>query len=107
MPKQILTISDAAEMLGVSDETLREWERNGKVKPSYTEGGHRRYQRVDIEKLAGTYIEPLTSKSTNKVALYCRVSSNEQKQKGDLERQIGRVTTEALKRGYQIGRAHV
>lgn len=102
MPKQILTIGDAAEILGVTDETLRAWERDGKLKPSYTEGGHRRYQRIDIEKLAGTYVEPPKIQSTNKVALYCRVSSHEQKQKGDLERQVGRMTTEALKRGYNI-----
>jgi len=102
MSKQILTIGDAAEILGVTDETLRAWERDGKLKPSYTEGGHRRYKRIDIEKLAGTYVEPPKIQSTNKVALYCRVSSHEQKQKGDLERQVGRMTTEALKRGYNI-----
>ena len=102
MSKPVLTIKEAAEILGVSDETLRVWERDGKIKPSYTDGGHRRYQRIDIEKLAGTYIEPEKESSTNKVALYCRVSSHEQKQKGDLDRQVGRLTTEALKRGYNI-----
>jgi putative resolvase len=102
MDKAILNISEAAEVLGVSDETLRNWERDGKLKPSYTEGGHRRYQRIDIEKLAGTYVEQPKAKSTNRVAIYCRVISHEQKQKGDLERQVGRMTTEALKRGYSI-----
>jgi excisionase family DNA binding protein len=102
MDKYILNISEAAEVLGVSDETLRNWERDGKLNPSYTEGGHRRYKRIDIEKLAGTYTEANIVKSTNRAALYCRVSSHEQKQKGDLERQVGRMTTEALKRGYSI-----
>lgn len=102
MSKPILTISEAAEILGVSDETLRLWERDGKVSPSYTEGGHRRYQRIDIEKLAGTYVEPSKETATNRVAIYCRVSSHEQKAKGDLERQVGRMTTEALKRKYNI-----
>ena len=102
MNKPILTIGDAAEILGVSDETLRLWERDGKVSPSYTEGGHRRYQRIDIEKLAGTYVEPSKEKTTNRVAIYCRVSSHEQKAKGDLERQVGRMTSEALKRKYSI-----
>jgi len=37
-----------------------------------------------------------------RAAIYCRVSSHEQKTKGDLERQVGRMTTEALKRGYNI-----
>lgn len=102
MSKPILTISEAAEILGVSDETLRLWERDGKLSPSYTEGGHRRYQRIDIEKLAGIYVEPIKEKATNRVAIYCRVSSHEQKAKGDLERQVGRMTSEALKRKYNI-----
>jgi putative resolvase len=102
MNKPILTIGDAAAILGVSDETLRLWERDGKVSPSYTEGGHRRYQRSDIEKLAGTYVDPSKENTTNRVAIYCRVSSHEQKAKGDLERQVGRMTTEALKRKYNI-----
>lgn len=102
MSKPVLTIKEAAEILGVSDETLRVWERDGKIKPAYTDGGHRRYQRIDIEKLAGIYVEPEKENSTNKVALYCRVSSHEQKQKGDLDRQVGRLTTEAVNRGYNI-----
>jgi len=57
MNKHILTIGDAAEILGVSDETLRLWERDGKLNPSYTEGGHRRYQRTDIEALIKNKME--------------------------------------------------
>ena len=102
MNKPILSIKEAAEILGVSDETLRNYERDGKLSPTYTEGGHRRYKRIDIEKFAGTYVEPITQIGTNRAAIYCRVSSHEQKQKGDLERQIGRMTQEALKRGYKI-----
>ena len=102
MNKPILSIKEAAEILGVSDETLRNYERDGKLSPTYTDGGHRRYKRIDIEKFAGIYIEPITQVGTNRVAIYCRVSLHEQKQKGDLERQIGRMTQEALKRGYKI-----
>lgn len=102
MDKKILSISDAASILGVSDETLRNWEREGKLTPFHTEGGHRRYYRADIEKLAGIYVEPVKVSDGKRVAIYCRVSSHEQKTKGDLERQVGRMTTEALKRGYSI-----
>ncbi len=98
----ILSIQEAAKILGVSDETLRNWEKDDKIKPFYTEGGHRRYHRADIEKLAGTYIEPSKVSDGKRVAIYCRVSSHEQKAKGDLERQVGRMTTEALKRSYSI-----
>jgi putative resolvase len=102
MAKPFLTIKEASEMLGVSTETLRNWERDNKITPTYTTGGHRRFPRIEIEKLAGTYQEPTIPIQQNRTAIYCRVSSHEQKQKGDLERQIGRMTTEALKRNYSI-----
>jgi excisionase family DNA binding protein len=51
MDKNILSISEAASRLGVSDETLRNWERDGKLTPFHTEGGHRRYYKADIEKI--------------------------------------------------------
>ena len=102
MAKPFLTIKEASEMLGISTETLRNWERDNKITPTYTTGGHRRFPRIEIEKLAGTYQEPTIPIQQNRTAIYCRVSSHEQKQKGDLERQIGRMTTEALKRNYSI-----
>lgn len=102
MAKPFLTIKEASEMLGISTETLRNWERENKITPTYTTGGHRRFPRIEIEKLAGTYQEPTIPVQQNRTAIYCRVSSHEQKQKGDLERQVGRMTTEALKRNYSI-----
>ncbi|MFP4655556.1 MAG: MerR family DNA-binding transcriptional regulator [Methanohalobium sp.] len=36
-------IKQASEYLGVNPETLRRWEREGKINPERTEGGHRRY----------------------------------------------------------------
>lgn len=102
MAKPFLTINEASEMLGISTETLRNWERDNKITPTYTTGGHRRFPRIEIEKLAGTYQEPTVPVQQNRTAIYCRVSSHEQKQKGNLERQVGRMTTEALKRNYSI-----
>lgn len=102
MAKPFLTIKEASEMLGISTETLRNWERDDKITPTYTTGGHRRFPRIEIEKLAGTYKESTIPVQQNRTAIYCRVSSHEQKQKGDLERQVGRMTTEALKRNYSI-----
>ena len=102
MAKPFLTIKEASLMLGISTETLRNWERDNKITPTYTNGGHRRFPRVEIEKLAGIYQEPTIPVQQNRTAIYCRVSSHEQKQKGDLERQVGRMTTETLKRGYNL-----
>jgi putative resolvase len=102
MAKPFLTIKEASEMLGISTETLRNWERDDKITPTYTTGGHRRFPLIEIEKLAGTYQESTIPVQQNRTAIYCRVSSHEQKQKGDLERQVGRMTTEMLKRGYSL-----
>lgn len=100
--KELLTIKDASDIVGVSKQCLRLWEADGKITPKYTEGGHRRFYREDVEKLAGIWVEPEKPSEGNRVALYCRVSSHDQKQKGDLERQVGRVTSEAVKRKYRI-----
>lgn len=41
---ELVTIKEAAEILGVHPQTLRRWEREGKIKPVRTAGGHRRYR---------------------------------------------------------------
>lgn len=48
-----LTIAQAAKLLGCSAQSLRLWEKLGKIRPSYRTigGGHRRYYRKDIEAL--------------------------------------------------------
>ncbi|MHA1337882.1 MAG: MerR family DNA-binding transcriptional regulator [Promethearchaeota archaeon] len=40
----VLSISKAAEVLGVCTKTLRRWDQRGLLKPDFrTKGGHRRY----------------------------------------------------------------
>lgn len=51
MPKRLLKIKEAAEMLGVNPETLRRWDRSGKLKAIIVSiRGDRRYKKEDIEK---------------------------------------------------------
>ena len=45
------TIADAAFFLRVSTDTLRRWEREGRLSCTRTPGGHRRYRRADLEAL--------------------------------------------------------
>lgn len=51
LPK-LLTIRQAAEILNVHVETLRRWDKSGKLKAiKFNDRGDRRYKPEDIEKL--------------------------------------------------------
>lgn len=51
VPK-LLKIREAAEMLSVNPETLRRWDRSGKLKAIIiSKRGDRRYKLEDIEKI--------------------------------------------------------
>lgn len=69
-----LTPAEASEHFKVTENTLRTWSKQGKIRYEVTSGGHRRYLVVD---------EHLRQR---KNIIYARVSSK--KQKGDLERQV-------------------
>ncbi len=45
----LLTITQAAEFLKVSPDTLRRWEAKGIVTPQRTKGGSRRYTLLDLK----------------------------------------------------------
>src|SRR6476646_7390660 len=48
----VLTISEAADFLGVSTATLRNWDRSGKLKPRrHPQNGYRIYLHEDLEAL--------------------------------------------------------
>ncbi len=49
MGDEILTISEAAEYLGVFRLTIRNWEKKGKLKCFRTLGGHRRFKKSDLD----------------------------------------------------------
>lgn len=47
--EELLTIEQASYLLGVSQQTLRNWEKQGKINPQRTAtGGHRRYPKKEI-----------------------------------------------------------
>jgi len=53
MSKELLTIREAAEFLGVSIDTLRRWDKSGKLIAVHKEGGtHRYYAKGDLELFA-------------------------------------------------------
>ena len=76
------SISKFSKILGVSAQTLRNWDANGKLHPHHTtSNGYRYYSHEQLNQVMN--IKPNLERI---VIGYCRVSSN--KQKDDLERQI-------------------
>ena len=98
---KLLTIKQASEYLNVSTDTLRKWDKSGKLVPLTTTGGHRRYQQEQLDEYIG--ITKSTVEMSELVATYSRVSSHEQKQKGDLDRQSQRLSEYCAKKKLKVG----
>ncbi len=49
-PGTLINISEAAQMLGVSESALRLWTDEGRIKAFVTPGGHRRYDVADLKR---------------------------------------------------------
>lgn len=76
------SINKASKILGVSAQTLRNWDAKGKLHPHHTSSnGYRYYSQEQLNQVMN--IKPNLDRL---VIGYCRVSGN--KQKDDLERQI-------------------
>lgn len=48
---KLYSISKTAEILDVTPKTLRIWDKENKLKPILTSGGHRRYKESDIKSI--------------------------------------------------------
>lgn len=48
---QLISIGKAASLLGVHPDTLRNWEKSGKVQVYRTPGNHRRYSLDELKDL--------------------------------------------------------
>jgi len=101
MQEQLVGLHRASEMLGVTNVTLRNWDKEGKLKALKTPGGHRRWRLSDLLAFQGISPED-TSEKEELIAIYGRVSSHDQKQKGDLDRQVGRLATYCGKKKYKV-----
>ena len=75
------SIHEFSKIIGVSAQTLRNWDANGKLHPHHTTvSGYRYYSDEQLNQV-------INVKPKNRITIgYCRVSSH--KQKDDLERQI-------------------
>lgn len=93
----MISIGEAAEIIGVSISTLRRWEKEEQFLPSIrTLGGYRRYSLIDIQKKIFAEKESL---DTRKTVCYARVSSYDQK--NDLKRQIKKLEKYCNKNNFE------
>lgn len=98
---KLLTIKETADLLSVSTKTLRTWDDEGKLKAIKTVGGHRRYKQSDVDSIMEIN-SPKEDIKIKSISTYSRVSSYEQKQKGDLDRQSQRLSEYCAKKKYQV-----
>ncbi len=78
-------MNEAAKTLGVTVKTLQRWDISGKAVFVRTPNGQRRLPESEINRLLGNGEDQESAKN---LVIYARVSSHEQKAKGDLQRQI-------------------
>ena len=87
------SINEFSKILGVSAQTLRNWDANGKLHPHHTSSnGYRYYSHEQLSQVMN--INPSIDR---KIIGYCRVSSN--KQKDDLQRQIENMRMYLISQG--------
>lgn len=90
----MVSIREAAQFLGVSAQTLRRWEREGKLIPDErTPGGRRRY---DLARLRPEQFR--APEAALRTIAYARVSSHDQKD--DLERQKQVLESYCARQGW-------
>lgn len=90
---QRYSIRKFADLISVNPQTLRNWDKEGKLKPAYVnpDTGYRYYSEEQLQELLGKINEEKI------VVGYCRVSSK--KQQEDLERQVQNMETYLLAQG--------
>lgn len=97
---KLYSISKTADILGVSQKTLRVWDKQNKLIPVLTSGGHRRYKESDINAFIG--IDPISNDNKKICVIYARVSSQKQKTSGDLDRQSQRLSEYCAKHNLYV-----
>lgn len=104
MGKKVRT-KKACEILGCCPDTLRRWTEEGKLNAyRASEKGNRRWDEDELRAYLGE-INPgqtTTASKGNRVAVYCRVSTSDQKSHGDLDRQKLRLLEYCAAKKYAV-----
>ena len=95
---KIISIGQAAKLLGVHVQTMRNWGKSGKLKPdSISPGGTRRYNLERIVAISGKEVPNVEDE--RKTIAYARVSSTDPKE--DLLRQSQVLELYCAEHGYK------
>ena len=100
-----LSQKQAREFLNITRTTIFAVGRTCDIKVYKTSGGHRRYLKSDLEKLIGVDVEGSEIKIKSVCVIYARVSTKKQQLAGNLDRQVGRLTSFAL--DHKMSISHV
>ena len=90
LKKEVYKLGEVAKFVGVTTGTLRRWETLGKVEFSKTDYGTRSLTKdklIELLKANNLWSEEI-ERLQKKDVIYCRVSSQDQKKHGDLDKQI-------------------
>jgi Predicted site-specific integrase-resolvase len=92
------SIGEFAKLIGKTEQTLRNWDKNNILKPHHiAPSGYRYYSQEQLNHFLGI---KSNLQLKRKIIGYCRVSSH--KQKDDLVRQEDNVKTYMIAKGYQF-----
>ena len=90
-----IAIGKMAEKLGVTEQTLRNWDKSGRLKPAYvSESGYRYYSDEQLAKVTGLFY---TDNSKKFVVGYHRSSTKE-----SFKNQVDLIRQYCTAKGYQF-----
>lgn len=87
--KPVYKAGETAKIIGVTTHTLGDYEKSGVMKFFRSSGGHRLIEREELLRFLdskGLLLDDTQAEKRD--VIYARVSSHEQKVKGDLDRQV-------------------
>jgi predicted site-specific integrase-resolvase len=93
--EEFLPIGKVAKLLGVSPQTIRRWQKDGKIQEVRSPTNRRLYGVREVKRITG-------ARQSESVVIYARVSSAKQKADGNLVRQVDRLKRYAADHGYEV-----
>jgi len=63
MPTRMLTASEAARALGISLDTLRRWDREGRIRTSRDAANRRLVSQAEVDRLRGRPVDELSARN--------------------------------------------